>query len=140
REHGMWTTVSIAGRPAEVFTPGPGPYRDALIYLHGYAGESLRDHPEFERLFETFQLQVVAPQGKQCWWLDTLCEDFSRERAPMAYVRQDVTSWIETHWQVAPPRVALLGISMGGQGVLNLAYRHALKFPVVAAISPAIDY
>ncbi|MFM7922870.1 MAG: alpha/beta hydrolase-fold protein, partial [Planctomycetaceae bacterium] len=42
--------------------------------------------------------------------------------------------------QVQPPRIALLGVSMGGQGVLQLAYRYALKFPVVSAISPAVDF
>ena len=29
---------------------------------------------------------------------------------------------------------------MGGQGALRLAFKHANVFPVVAAISPAIDY
>ena len=29
---------------------------------------------------------------------------------------------------------------MGGQGVLQLAYRKAVRFPVVAAIAPAVDF
>src|SRR5262249_44483074 len=43
------------------------------------------------------------------------------------------------HWNVAPPRIALLGTSMGGQGALRLAYKYPNVFPIVAAISPAID-
>ena len=36
--------------------------------------------------------------------------------------------------------MGLTGISMGGQGVLQLAYRHPRTFPVVAALAPAIDF
>ena len=36
--------------------------------------------------------------------------------------------------------IAVTGISMGGQGALQLAYAHARRFPVVAAISPAVDF
>ena len=33
-----------------------------------------------------------------------------------------------------------LGVSMGGQGALRMAYKHPNMFPVVAAIAPAIDF
>jgi len=33
-----------------------------------------------------------------------------------------------------------LGVSMGGQGALRLAYRFPNQFPVVAALAPAIDF
>ena len=39
-----------------------------------------------------------------------------------------------------PPRIGLLGTSMGGQGALRLSYKFPDRFPVVAAISPAVDY
>ncbi len=58
----------------------------------------------------------------------------------MAYLREQVVPWISEQWNVAPPLIGLLGISMGGQGALQLAYRHAREFPVVAAISPAVDF
>ncbi len=56
------------------------------------------------------------------------------------YVVANVTAWIRDTWNVAPPRIALLGTSMGGQGALRIAFKHPRQFPVVAAISPAIDY
>ena len=37
------------------------------------------------------------------------------------------------------PRLPL-GTSMGGQGALRLSYKFPDKFPIAAAISPAIDY
>jgi S-formylglutathione hydrolase FrmB len=36
--------------------------------------------------------------------------------------------------------VGLLGYDMGGQAALRLAYRHPEKFPIAAAIAPAIDF
>jgi S-formylglutathione hydrolase len=36
--------------------------------------------------------------------------------------------------------VGLLGVSMGGQGALRLAFKHPELFPVVAAVAPAIEY
>ena len=48
--------------------------------------------------------------------------------------------FIEQRLAISSPRIALLGISMGGQGALQLAFRQASKFPVVAAISPAVDF
>ena len=37
-------------------------------------------------------------------------------------------------------KLALLGVSMGGQGALRMAYKYPNIFPTVAAISPAIDF
>src|SRR5262249_47877597 len=43
-------------------------------------------------------------------------------------------------WDLTPPAIGIQGISMGGQGALRLAFKHPQQFPVVAAISPALDY
>jgi S-formylglutathione hydrolase FrmB len=51
-----------------------------------------------------------------------------------------VLPWIRERFGVEPPRIALLGTSMGGQGGLRFSFKHPQRFPVVAAISPAIDY
>src|SRR5205823_10285623 len=39
-----------------------------------------------------------------------------------------------------PRAVGLLGIGMGGQGALRLAFKYPDRFPVVAALAPAIEY
>jgi len=51
-----------------------------------------------------------------------------------------VLPFIEQRLGAVPPRIGLLGTSMGGQGALRFAYRHPRIFPVAAAISPAIDF
>lgn len=136
----MWKQVEISGKPADVFTPGSPPFPGAVIYLHGYAGESLRGNEVFTQLFRKCHLPIVCPMGGHCWWLETLCPEFDAHQTPLQFVSNAVTSWIEKEWNLAPPRIALLGVSMGGQGVLNLSYRQATRFPIVAALSPAIDF
>jgi len=48
--------------------------------------------------------------------------------------------FIRERWGAEPPRIALLGTSMGGQGALRFAFKYPRQFPVVAALAPAIDY
>jgi len=65
-----WSTVAIAGRACEVFTPpDPLPGR-ALVSLHDLRGESLRDCPPLCAAVEAARLPVIAPQAGRCWWLD----------------------------------------------------------------------
>ena len=40
------------------------------------------------------------------------------------HVLDNVLAHIRTTWNAAPPRIALLGTSMGGQGALRLAFKH----------------
>jgi S-formylglutathione hydrolase FrmB len=49
-------------------------------------------------------------------------------------------NYVRERWQTAPPKIALLGTSMGAQGALRMAFRFPNTFPIVAAVSPAIDY
>ncbi len=112
----------------------------ALIYLHGVHGGLLRDHPAFTESFERYGLPVIAPIAGPTWWTDHICEAFDAQISAEQYVRQEVVAYIQQRWGSAPPGIGLLGTSMGGQGVLRLAYRYPQTFPVVAALAPAIDY
>ena len=53
---------------------------------------------------------------------------------------QHVVPYIEKQWNCQPPRLALMGASMGGQGALRMAYKYPNQFPVVTAFFPSIDY
>ncbi|WP_437203433.1 alpha/beta hydrolase-fold protein [Planctomicrobium sp. SH664] len=136
----MWKTVTIGERTAEVFQPEGAPFRHALIYLHAFAGESLADHPAFTEQFQRFQLPVIAPRGGKSWWLDLPDASGEHTETVFQFCRDTLPRWIAQQWGVTSPGIGLLGVTVGGQGVLQLAYRHALRFPVVAAISPAIDF
>jgi len=136
----MWTQTEIGNRPVELFIPATGVSSQAVLYLHGHGEERLSGNDVFTHWLEAFQLPVVAPRGGPCWWLDVLSPGFDPEQTPVRYLLDQVVPWMETEWKITPPQIGLLGVSMGGQGVLNLAYRHALRFPVVAALSPAINF
>ena len=134
-----WESIEIDGRSADVFEPGGTP-AGAVIYLHGRALDRLVEEEVFTRELAAHNLACVAPHGGRCWWLETPCRQFDEVVAPLTWVRQTLTAWIDDRWGFHPPHIGLLGVSMGGQGALQLAYRHARQFPVVAAIAPAIDF
>src|SRR5262249_16956418 len=89
---------------------------------------------------ERHALRVVCPRTARSWWSDKICEEFDPRITAERYVRETVVSWIGERWNARPPQIALLGTSMGGQGGLRISFKHPQSFPVVAAISPAIDY
>lgn len=135
----MWSWTDIDGKQAEAFCPADFIPGKAILYLHAHGEELLSEKPEFTELFQQFRYRVLCPRGGKSWWLDRISDEFDPDVTPMNFLRTRVVNWLRDNWQVEPPHIALLGISMGGQGVLNLAYRHALTFPVVAAISSAIE-
>lgn len=136
-----WRQAEIDGFACDVFEPSrPNPHGYALIYLHGVHLQRLADQPPFTDQFERFGLPVIAPWAGRCWWLNRLCPDFSDRCTPEQLILDYVLPWMATGWDCAPPKIGLFGTSMGGQGALRLAYKYPDRFPVVAAISPAIDF
>lgn len=136
-----WSRETVAGHPCEVYLPRQAnAHGFVLIYLHGVHATSLREHAPFTEQFEHFGLTVVAPITGQSWWSGKLSPDFDPRISAEDHVLKNMLPWMEQRWGSVPPRIGLLGTSMGGQGALRLAYRHPNTFPVVAAISPAIDF
>ena len=137
----MWTEGQISGHPCEIFEPEtPNPHGYAAVYLHGVHQNRLSDQPVFTAELERHGLRVVCPRTKRSWWTDKICPEFDAAVTAERYVVDHVLPFVAERWQASPPRIAVFGTSMGGQGALRLAFRHPNKFPVVAAISPAIDY
>jgi pimeloyl-ACP methyl ester carboxylesterase len=137
--HGTWTRALIGGKPADVFTPAGAP-RFGILFLHAIGLETLHDRPAFTRLFEELHLACVCPHGGRSWWGDRVCAEFDPALPPERYLLQRVVPYFAERWQIQPRALGLLGISMGGQGALRLAFKHAQLFPAVAAISAALDY
>lgn len=138
---GSWSTIEIAGHPCDVYEP---PARDergfAVIYLHGVRVARLSENEVFTAEFAGHRLPVIAPITGQSWWADRISPDFDPQLTAERHVLANVVPWLAERWAASPPRIGLLGTSMGGQGALRLAFKHPSIFPVVAAISPAIDY
>lgn len=135
-----WTTTPIDGHECSVFEP-PQPAREfCILYLHGVHLHPLRDYPEYTAECARQGLRVIGPYAGRCWWTDRICPDFDARWSAERYVVERVLPWIESQFNLRPPAIGLLGTSMGGQGALRLAYRYPHLFPVVAAVSPAIDF
>lgn len=136
--NGHWTQTDIGGRPADVFEPGEP--RGQALFLHGYDLVTLRDNAAWSAEFARWRLRVVCPHGGPCWWTDVICPRFSTEITPLQFLREQVVPWMRNDWPQPEQSLGLFGIEMGGQGALQLAYRFPREFPVVAAVSPIVDF
>lgn len=136
-----WQTREIEGKTADLYLPEDSPRPQfAVIHLHGHSEKTLKDNPVYSECLEKYGLHCVCPHGKRSWWLDRVCSEYDQEISPQQYLMEKLVPWMESEWNLSPPSIGLAGISMGGQGVLQLAYRQPRLFPVVAAIAPAIDF
>jgi S-formylglutathione hydrolase len=136
-----WTTVEIGEKPADLFCPAGGVTpRFVVIFLHGVGLETLTDRPIFTQWLERLQFGCLCPHGQRSWWGDRICSEFDARMTPERYLLDQVVPFVQERWKLPPRTLALLGISMGGQGALRLAFKHPELFPVVAAISSAIEH
>jgi S-formylglutathione hydrolase len=60
--------------------------------------------------------------------------------SPERHLLEAVLPFFRERWGVGPRSVGLLGMSMGGQGALRLAFKNPDLFPAVAALAPVIEY
>lgn len=138
---GTWTSERIAGHPADVYEP---PERNehgfVAIYLHGVHLGRLVDKPDWCRQFDRHGLPVVAPMTQRSWWTDKICPEFDPEVSAERHLLDNVLPFVEQRFAAQPPRIALVGTSMGGQGALRMAFKYPQTFPIAAAVAPAIDY
>jgi S-formylglutathione hydrolase FrmB len=138
---GSWSEVKIAGHSCDVFEPTePNPHGYVVLYLHGVHLDMLRDQPAYTEQLEKHGLICVAPLTQRSWWTDRICEEFDSQISAEAHLLDNVLPYIQERWQTPERYVGLLGTSMGGQGALRIAYKNPRTFPVVVAISPAIDF
>lgn len=138
---GTWSEIELDGHRCRLFEPtSPSPHNYAVVYLHCSQGASLRGYPAFTREFNRHGLRVIEPVTGQSWWTDRIWPDFDPNISAEAYILERVVPFIADRWGAKPPRLGLLGVSMGGQGALRMAYKYPNIFPTVAAISPAIDF
>jgi hypothetical protein len=138
---GTWLTTELDGKVIDIYEPAsPAAHGRVVLHLHGHALQTLKDNAAFTAELEKHGFRCVCPQGKRSWWLDVICREFDPDITPQAFLYERVVPFIEARWGTKPPAIGLTGISMGGQGALQLAYRRPRAFPVVAAISPAVDF
>lgn len=134
-----WQRLDLAGKPADVFDPGEPP-RFGLLYLHPYGGETLASNPIWTSLLDHYRLACVCPHGGRAWWADRVSATFDPVVTPERHLLQYAVPYFAARWGLRPPAIGLTGIGMGGQGALRLAFKRPELFPVVAAVSAAIEY
>jgi S-formylglutathione hydrolase len=139
--HGTWESIDLGGKRADVYQPaGANGVRFATLHLHGSDLELHVDQAGYTEAFDRLQLGCVCPHGRRCWWADRLCPEFDARLTPEHYILDHVVPYFKERWGLRPPAIGIQGISMGGQGALRLAFKHPQVFPVVAAVSAALDY
>lgn len=131
--------IQIAGHSADLLAPVEPPV-GGVLFLHGSDNVTLRDRPAYLSALERARLVTICPHGPGCWWTDAVFAPFDPVQSPLEFLRGPVCAVFREQWGLEPPRIAVTGVEMGGQGALQLAYRHARTFPVVAAISPKVDF
>jgi pimeloyl-ACP methyl ester carboxylesterase len=138
---GNWSRVTVAGHTCRILEPQePSPHGYVVVYLHCSEAASLRGYPAFTREFERHGLRLIEPITGRSWWTGRVWPEFDPSISAEGYVLERVVPYVAERWGSKPPRLALLGVSMGGQAALRLAYKYPNMFPTVAAISPAIDF
>jgi len=138
---GLWQQTDIGGKTADVYIPSRrSPENSALLFLHGQGRITLKENAVYTSHLERLGLACVCPHGQRSWWGDRVCREFDANVTPTKYLRESVLPWMQSNCPSSPPAIALLGVGMGGQGALRLAYRFPDQFPTVAAVAPAIDF
>jgi S-formylglutathione hydrolase len=84
-------------------------------------------------------LSAVLIDVPGTWWLDQVEPGFPAPVPPLRFVVDSVVPRLLAEWPTITA-IGVFGVGRGGQGALQLAYRWPARFPVVAAISPFIDF
>ena len=138
---GIWSETDVAGHSCGVFEPAsPSEYGYVVVYLHCSRVGKLRAYPAFTTALEQYGLRLIQPYTGRSWWTSRIWSKFDPLISAEKYLLDRVVPFVEQQWGAQPPKLALFGASMGGQGALRIAYKYPEVFPVVAAISPAIDF
>lgn len=135
----MWSTATFADKPCDLYEPLEVPV-GCVLFLHGYDNVTLKDNAAYTTALERNRLLCICPHGPGCWWTDTVFPPFDATLSPIAFLRGPLRNAIGAKWDEAGKWIAVTGVEMGGQGALQLSYRAAREFPVVAAIAPKVDF
>jgi S-formylglutathione hydrolase len=133
-----WSHETIHDLPAWTLHDAASEFAVVVLPDTAWPGDS--DFDSLAALLSHRGLNAVMPQCRGAWWLDRPERGFPMETAPLRFVAERVAGWIGETWGQRPPKLGVLGVGRGGQGAMQLAYRWPQVFPVVAAISPAIDF
>jgi S-formylglutathione hydrolase len=133
-----WQELRIGGKPALALRPEP-PAGPGLLFLHDARGTPPDDIPGWTAQLLQRRWSCLAPAAGCSWWLQRPCSAFDDHISPEEHILNHLLPFLAEHWKVRPPRLAVVGMGMGGQGAVRLALRHPELFPIAASIDGAMD-
>ena len=133
-----WSHLTVPGGEIEVFEPSTPLGSAGLLFLPGHSGKTLAQSTSWTASLEQSGLRAACPLTGNGWWLDAA--NPIGDRTPLEWLHHDVATVLRSEWDTGPTGLAVAGVSLGGQAALGLAYRHSRDYPVVAAVSPTIDF
>lgn len=136
-----WTRFRSNTAEVDCFEPSAPASPFALLHVRDRASPLPAEDSILTAQLERHRLRAYSPAVDGCWWVNTLCDRFPIEvPSPLHWLQFGAAADISQRWDVPLRRIGLLGTGAGGNGVLQLAYRFPNRFPVVAAIAPAVDF
>ena len=135
-----WTKLRSDFGEIDCFEPSESPAPYALLHLRDRAGPPPPENPILTAELQQHRLRAYSPAVDGCWWVDARCDAFDAETPPLHWLQFAAAAAMTDLWNVSTCQIGLLGTGVGGNGVLQLAYRFPMQFPVVAAIAPAVDF
>jgi S-formylglutathione hydrolase len=136
---GGWHELGVGGKKATAYEP-PAPVRGVVVFLHDLDGLTPAAGTVFSDQFNRHRLACICPQGDGTWWLDRIWPPFDDRTTAEKWLVQEVAPFAKSHWRLSSGCIGLLGLGMGGQGALRLAFRHPQLFPAVAGLNSVLDF
>jgi hypothetical protein len=132
-----WRSEPLGAVSAWCFRPG-GPPVGTVLVLSDIDRPLAGDLRDLATPLEERQLAAVAPDVRS-WWIERPEPSLPGWASPLEFIAKVVTPWLQKSEPQAQ-RFAVLGGGFGGQGALQVGYRFPGPFPIVAAVTPAIDF
>lgn len=133
--------IGVANHRCQFYEPPERhPSGWSVVFLHDVDAAGLTGRSAYLAEFVRHGLPCIVPLSGRSWWTERIWPGFDASISTERYVIERLLPFVAQRWQSQPPSIALVGIGMGGQGALRLAFKYPNKFPVVVAVAPAIDY
>lgn len=133
--------IAVAGHLCQIYEPAQrNPHGWSVVFLHDIDVAGLQGRAAYLAQFARHGLPCIAPISGRSWWTERVWPGFDPVVSAERFVIDHVLDRAAELWNSRPPQMALLGIGMGGQGALRLSFKYPNRLPIVAAVSPAIDF